>query len=104
VGVNFSVQQGSFWGYSTQSAGGVPGLEFGTHSYSFVPGSTYRIRLVDDGTSLTLYINDMKAPVAVGTVSDEFATNRVVFYNREFGAVDAFDNFRISGRRVVREP
>jgi hypothetical protein len=104
VGVNFSVQEGSFWGYSTQGTGVVSGMDFGANTYSFVPGTTYRIRLVDDSKSLSLFIDDMNTPVAVGTIADVFTTNRVVFYNREFGAVDAFDNFRISGLRVPRAP
>ena len=44
----------------------------------------------------------MTTPLAVGATSDTFDTNRVVFYNREFGAVDSFDNFRISGSRAPR--
>ena len=80
--------------------GGVPGIDFGSHPFAFVPGATYRIRLEDDGSTLRVFVNDMTTPFAEGTTSLAFAVNRVVFYNRELGSgADKFDNIRISGVR-----
>ncbi|MHC5044674.1 MAG: LamG-like jellyroll fold domain-containing protein [Planctomycetota bacterium] len=104
VGVNFSVQGGLVWGYTVVDTvgGGVPGIDFGDHPFTFTPGTTYRIRLEDDGSSLRVFVDDMTTPLAEGTTSLTFAVNRVVFYNRELGSgADKFDNFRIAGVRSV---
>ena len=56
------------------------------------------MRLIDDGETLSLYVDDMDTPVLVGVDSTVFANNRVLLYNRETDTgSDAIDNLLVSG-------
>lgn len=61
--------------------GGLTGhMALGTYAFSL--NTTYLIRLLDDGTNLTLYINDLINPF-LSISTDERGGNQVGFYNRE---------------------
>jgi hypothetical protein len=104
VGLNFSVDADLVWGYTAvDGVGGGVGIDFGDHPYTFTAGQAYRIRLESDGTTLRVFVDDMTTPLAEGTATLTFPTNRVVFYNREIGSgPDRFDNIEITGLRRTR--
>ena len=46
-------------------------------------GATYRVKLVDNGRTLRLYVDDMSAPILVGFNASASKENRVVVYSRD---------------------
>jgi len=62
---------------------------------------TYRVRIVDAGASISVFIDDLVTPLLVAQVATTYTVNRVVFFNRETDTgSDFIDNVSIDGCRV----
>ncbi len=66
------------------------------------PGTTYRVRIIDTGSEVSVFVDDLDTPLLVAEVDTSFTVNRIAFFNREIDTgTDRIDNVEISGLRSV---
>jgi len=69
-------------------------------SFAFAANTVYRVRIVDDGDLVRVFVNDMNDSVVEAVRSTTFPENRVVFTNHEFPfGITALTEVTITGAR-----
>lgn len=81
------------------------GVQLVSTPLNLVPGNTYRFVLTDDGNAISMTVTEVGNPSNTATItstdSTQFASNHVVFHNREGASLSTIDNIVISGGLLI---